>query len=405
MKKNFRANYSEKEFQNYLANKSIDYLHHFMSFKYSSKDSPDHILKQIKTKVDAYFVSNNYNKNGNAYLLFKFISQVFLATVSVYWVFHTHEFYGLVLAYLCCGFTLLILGINFGHDGAHGCLTGNKTVDGTLFQIIYALQGLGGYMWQIRHNSAHHIFPNVYDRDSDLEMSPLILLNPKQESKPIHKYQHIYAPFLYMVVTLFWIFFEDFIIMIRKDSANARIKKIPTIEWVKIIGIKLIYLFNYIALPCLMTDFSILQVMIAFLTMHFVVSVFLTFTFFISHHIQEVKYVRANETTQVIENSWLSHQINTTIDFHPSSHVAHFLFGGFNTHIAHHVFPDVCHIHYPAITKIIKETLHDNNVGYWYKSFTFMDGVRSHLRHLKTTAHQILAEHEIQSRNESVIAQ
>lgn len=91
----------------------IDYLAGFMSFKYSSKDSPDYILKQIKTKVDNYFLSNNYNKNGNGYLLIKFITQVFLATLSVYWVFHTTEFYGLVLGYLCCGFSLLILGINF----------------------------------------------------------------------------------------------------------------------------------------------------------------------------------------------------------------------------------------------------------------------------------------------------
>jgi linoleoyl-CoA desaturase len=308
-----------------------------MSFKYSSKDSPDLILKQIKGKVDDYFLTNNYTKNGNGYLILKFIAQLILVVASVYWAFHANNFLTLCLAFLSVGFTMLIMGINFGHDGAHGCLTGNKKFDGTLFQILYGIQGLGGYMWQIRHNSAHHIFPNVYDRDSDLEMSPLILLNPKQKSKPIHKYQHIYAPLLYVVVTLFWIFAEDFIIMIRKDSANSKIKKIPTIEWIKIVAIKVIYLFNFIVLPTLITSFSLIQVVSAFLIMHFIISFFLTFTFFISHHIQEITYVRANEETNIIENSWLSHQINTTIDFHPKSYVAHFLFGGFNTHIAHPV--------------------------------------------------------------------
>ena len=167
-----------------------------MSFKYISKDSPDFILKQIKEKADGYFLTHNYTKNGNGYLVLKFIAQLLLVAVSVYWVFHASTPLFLCLAYISAGFTLLILGINFGHDGAHGCLTGNKKFDGTLFQLIYAIQGLGGYMWQIRHNSAHHIFPNVYDRDSDLEMSPLILLNPKQTSKPIHKYQHIYVFYL-----------------------------------------------------------------------------------------------------------------------------------------------------------------------------------------------------------------
>jgi len=365
-----------------------------MSFKYLSKDSPDLILKQIKVKVDNYFLDNDYTKNGNGNLVLKFIAQLILVIVSVYWVFHTSSFLPLCLAYLSVGFSMLVLGINFGHDGAHGCLTGNKKIDGTLFQLIYGMQGLGGYMWQIRHNSAHHIFPNVYDRDSDLEMSPLILLNPKQKSKPIHKYQHIYAPFLYLIVTLFWIFAEDFIILIRKDSANSQIKKIPTIEWIKIVSIKLIYIFNFIVLPTLITDFSLFQVVGAFLIMHFIVSFFLTFTFFISHHIQEIRYVRANEETNIIENSWLSHQINTTIDFHPTSYIAHFLFGGFNTHIAHHIFPEICHIHYPTLTQIVKKTLEENNVGHWYKSFTFWEGMRSHILHLKQTAHEILENQE-----------
>lgn len=368
-----------------------------MSFKYSSKDSPDFILKQLKSKVDTYFLENNYTKNGNIYLLLKFIAQVAMTAASVYWVFHAQTLLHLILAYQCVGFSLLILGINFGHDGAHGCLTGNKSFDGTLFQLIYGIQGLGGYMWQIRHNSAHHIFPNVYDKDSDLEMSPLILLNPKQTSKPIHKYQHIYAPILYIFVTLIWVFFEDFMVIIRKDAANSKIKKIPTIEWVKLISIKLIYLFNYLVLPVLLTDFSFGEVAIAFFIMHFIIGLFVTITFFISHHIQEVKYVRANSETNVIENSWLSHQINTTIDFHPNSHIAHFIFGGFNTHIAHHVFPEVCHIHYPTITKIIKNTLEENNVGHWYKSFTFWQGTVSHLNHLKNTAHEILELHNSQN--------
>ena len=143
-----------------------------------------------------------------------------------------------------------------------------------------------------------------------------------------------------------------------------------------------------------MTNFSLMEVVAAFFIMHFMVSFFLTFTFFISHHIQEISYVRANEETNIIENSWLSHQINTTIDFHPKSHIAHFIFGGFNTHIAHHIFPEICHIHYPTLTQIVKETLEENNVGHWYKSFTFGEGMKSHILHLKKTAHEILDAQE-----------
>lgn len=92
-----------------------------MSFKYSSKDSPDFILKQIKAKVDDYFLANNNTKNGNFYLILKFIAQLALVTSSVYWVFHATSYLTLCLAYLSVGFTMLMMGINFGHDGAHGC--------------------------------------------------------------------------------------------------------------------------------------------------------------------------------------------------------------------------------------------------------------------------------------------
>ena len=70
--------------------------------------------------------------------------------------------------------------------------------------MVFGLQGLSGYVWQIRHNFSHHIFPNVYENDTDLEISNLIRLSPTQKKLPIHKYQHIYAPFIYMTFSLAW---------------------------------------------------------------------------------------------------------------------------------------------------------------------------------------------------------
>jgi len=71
-----------------------------MSFKYISKDSPDFILKQIKEKADGYFLTHNYTKNGNGYLVLKFIAQLLLVAVSVYWVFHASTPLFLCLAYI-----------------------------------------------------------------------------------------------------------------------------------------------------------------------------------------------------------------------------------------------------------------------------------------------------------------
>src|ERR1035437_652475 len=369
--------------------------------KYQSKDSPDHIFKQIRVKVDNYFAANKFHKYGNLFIWLKFAVLVILLAVAYYSLLHSHSFPQLLISYIFFGWIFLIIGINIGHDAAHGCITGNKKVDNFIFQLIFGLQGLGGYMWQIRHNGSHHIFPNVYDNDTDLEMSPLVILNPKQKVHPFHKYQHIYAPFLYMFFSLIWIFYEDFIFLLRTDVANLKKVKVPAIEWMKLFFLKIIYIFMFLVLPFMSNSMPFITIIAAFFIMHFVISLFLAFTFFMSHHVMEVGYVHAEEKDHMIANSWLSHQITTTIDFNPESKIANFLFGGFNTHIAHHIFPDVSHIHYPALTKIIRETLEENHVT-WYKSFTFFRGISSHLRHLKKTAEDILAEKKLSSSLDAV---
>lgn len=360
-----------------------------MAAKFKSKDTENLIYKNIKDKVNDYFDRTNQTRNANKKLYFKLFIQTSILISAVTTIYNCSSFGVLSVAYTIVGLSLLIIGINIGHDAAHHCITGNRKIDDFLFQITYALQGSGGYVYQMRHNHAHHIYPNVFDQDTDLELTPLVLLNPKNRFRPLHKYQHIYAPFLYIFVSIFYLFIEDIKHYVNFDKGNFKTKKIPILEWFKLIFIKVVYIFNFLILPLFFTNFTFAQIAGAFLIMHAITSLFLTFTFFISHHIEEVSYVRVDENTQTIPTSWVEHQIRTTIDFHPNSEIAHFLFGGFNTHIAHHIFPEIYHIHYPVLNEIILETLDEKGVGHWYKSFTFLRGIKSHLIHLKKTSREI----------------
>ena len=172
-----------------------------------------------------------------------------------------------------------------------------------------------------------------------------------------------------------------------------RIIRIPVIEWIKLVLIKLFYVFSFLFIPAYFTDFSVSQIISVFFLMHFVLSIYLSFTFFISHHVTEVDYFDVDPVTPVVPGSWVKHQIITTIDFNPENKFANFLFGGFNLHIAHHIFPEVSHVHYPALTRIIKSTLKEHNLD-WYKSFSFFKGVSSHLAHLKNKAKELMNEEE-----------
>jgi len=58
------------------------------------------------------------------------------------------------------------------------------------------------------------------------------------------------------------------------------------------------------------------------------------------------------------------------------------LVGGLNFQIEHHLFPKVSHIHYPAISKIIKQTCAD--FGITYMEFPRMrHAIASHASYLR----------------------
>ncbi len=349
--------------------------------KYETKDSPDKAYSQIKEKARLY-MSGYKSKNATVALWLKTFILILLIGVSYSCLLHAHSFGVLLFSFIAFGFVSLLLGINIGHDAAHNCVTGNHKIDNIIFQLIFGLQGLSGYVWKMRHNFSHHIFPNIYDNDTDLELSKLILLSPNEKQMSVHRYQHIYAPIMYMGFSLSWIFYVDFAMLFQKKHANLRLSQIPPVEFLKLFVIKLIYLCIFLVLPVLITGLPVLQVLLAYLIMNIVVSVFLAFTFFISHHVLETKHAEAEYDNTLIKTSWIRHQIVSTIDFSTDSAFGNFIFGGFNLHVAHHIFPDVSHIHYPALTDIIRETLIENDL-HWYKSFGFFDGVVSHIALLK----------------------
>ena len=83
-----------------------------------------------------------------------------------------------------------------------------------------------------------------------------------------------------------------------------------------------------------------------------------------------------------IENDWAIHQLNTTIDFSPKNKFITWYVGGLNYQVEHHLFPRVCHVHYPEISKIVKETSAEYGAPYLVNE-TFFKALKSHLSALK----------------------
>ena len=56
----------------------------------------------------------------------------------------------------------------------------------------------------------------------------------------------------------------------------------------------------------------------------------------------------------VIINDWGEIQVRNSGNFLNDNILVNHLFGGINYQIEHHLFPTICHVHFPEIKKIVK---------------------------------------------------
>ncbi|HYF33126.1 MAG TPA: acyl-CoA desaturase [Chitinophagaceae bacterium] len=333
---------------------------------------------EIKKEVNAYFAGKS--RYANKQVLIKAAMYTILVAATYAFLLQSSAYWQLQLSYWSFGFASFLFALNFAHDAAHHSLTGKRKLDDLIYEILFNLQGANGYLWRIRHNHSHHAYPNVDDCDADLQVNGLIALSPNQHVKWHHRYQHLYAPIAYMFYTVLWIFYKDFVLFFRKKQANILFTSHPVSEWIKFVLYKLLYIGIYIVIPYFITGLPLQQVLAGFFIMHCLLSLFLLFTFLISHYVEGIVFTNPGEEAR-LHNSWARHQVNVSVDFHAEERWAGWIFGGFNTHVAHHLFPHVCHVHYPYITRVIREKLVEHGIP--YQSVSYWGGVRSHLRFIK----------------------
>jgi linoleoyl-CoA desaturase len=97
--------------------------------------------------------------------------------------------------------------------------------------------------------------------------------------------------------------------------------------------------------------------------------------------VEEASHPIQNDKSE-IENDWAIHQMNTTVNFARHNKFITWYVGGLNYQVEHHLFPSICHIHYPKIAEIVKRTAEEFQVPY-LESPTFWMAFRSHINALK----------------------
>ncbi len=358
--------------------------------KFNKSNDPG-FYAETRSEVNKYFVENNISKHANAAMVLK--SAFFILGAIGLYLLIMSEIFGiwtnLGLAALL-GMFQAFIGFNVSHDAIHGSYTGSKKwnrIIGYSFNII----GANAYVWDLTHNQVHHTYTNIPGHDEDLEVAPgLICLSPEDKHKPFMKYQHIYAFFLYSLTSLSWVFRKDYKKFFQKTVGETLVPDHTIKEYIILFGFKALYYTLFIVLPLVYMEVAWWQFLIGFIVMHLAEGVVLASVFQLAHIVENADYPSPDENWQM-EESWVRTQMVGTADFSPDSWILTFFTGGLNFQVEHHLFPLVCHIHYPAISKIVEKVAKKHQMPYNVNP-SFLGAFRSHYNMLKKLGNPIPAE-------------
>lgn len=348
--------------------------------KVTFRPEPDDFYAKLRERVDAYFAEHNKGKYGNAY----FFAKAFLLIgtyVGLYFTALSTKTENIaMLAMVLMGPLAILIGINVAHDAAHGNVSKHAWINKS-FLHLFDLLGTNSYMWRKRHVFSHHAYPNILNKDADLKQNPMVRIFPGDEVLRMHKFQFIYAPFLYLLYTINWLYFRDFQDFFAKQIGSLEISGHRKTEIVKLICFKLLYIGYMIVMPMMFSVLSWQMVLLSVVLMNFAGSLLITLALIPSHVAENSLFLLPDENG-VMPNSWSHHQVLSVIDFATGNWFLNFLFGGFNHHISHHLFPNINHIHVTNITPIIKRTAEEFGLPYNHEE-SFFNAYLSHFKLLK----------------------
>ncbi len=361
----------------------------------------------VRERVREYFDSTGLSPNADremyiksAVMLTLYLAPYFailfgIGTVSV-WLFYA--------AWTVMGLGIVGIGTSVMHDSNHSAYSHNKTVNGIMAFII-DFMGAYSVNWRIQHNILHHTYTNISGLDDDIYTGNLLRMSPNQPRKQAHRWQHVYCWALYCLMNIYWVFVKDYKQVLQYHREGLLRKEKKTIKralW-EITALRLVYFGYTIALPILFSGVAWYHCIAGFILIQVIAGISLACIFQPAHVMETSDFAVPNDARK-LENSWAVHQVLNTADFAPRNRFLTWFIGGLNQQIEHHLFPHVCHVHYPALAPIVRETAEEFGLPYHVYP-TFRNALKAHYQMLKMLGSregeaEVLAEGAIVFTNE-----
>lgn len=352
--------------------------------KFAPKGTPS-FYDTVKAEVAHYFESRNLSELGNTKMYIKTVVMLSLYFIPLGVVLSGLASFNLVFFYLMwaiMGVGIIGIGVSIMHDSNHGSYSNNKALNNMLGNVLNLI---GGYSlnWKIQHNILHHTYTNLDGLDEDLEAAGLLRMSPQKPHSGFHRYQHIYALALYSIMNLYWVTAKDYLMLVRYEKHDL-LKKQKTTFRKAITELSLLKVFYFslmLVVPMFTTGLPWYHIVLGFIGMHIIAGLALALIFQPAHVMETSEFPAMNESRKM-ENSWAVHQILNTANFCPNSVITSWFIGGLNYQIEHHLFPQICHVHYPELSKIVKRVAGQYNLPYQVQP-TFAKAIIEHLKMLR----------------------
>lgn len=335
--------------------------------------------RKLRRRVDAYFKHSGHTQRDSTRLYLKaaLILATFVASYVLLVFFAATWWQGLLLS-IVLGVATAQIGFNIQHDAGHQAFSERRWVNKCMAMTLDMIGG-SSYVWHWKHAHFHHTYTNVDGYDSDINLGALARFSPQQKRHWHHRWQHVYLWVLYGLTAVSWHLHDDFRDVITGTIGKRRFPRPRGKDLAVFVIGKLVFFTLALGLPLMFHSLG--AVLLCYGVAAVVAGLLLALVFQLAHAVEEAAFPAPHAPGRM-DTPWAIHQLETTANFSRHSRVITWLVGGLNFQVEHHLFPRICHIHYPAISAVVEATCREHGVPYHANS-SFGAGLASHYRWLK----------------------
>jgi len=337
--------------------------------------------RTLKARVDAYFASTGQKPRDCIQMYVKSaIIMGWFAASYILLVCFAGNWWQAILSSISLSLSIAAVAFNIQHDGGHKAYSKRSWIN-RLMATSLDLLGGSSYIWDHKHNTVHHTYANITDHDDDIDLGFLARLSPHQKRLGIHRLQHLYLWILYGFLPIKWQLYDDFhdVIVGRVGThsfARPRGKALAIFIAGKVASLSLAFVVP-------LFFHSIWAVLLFYVIVLHLNGVILAVVFQLAHVVEESSFPMPDTVSNKMDDPWAIHQVQTTVDFARNNPFLTWYLGGLNYQVEHHLFPRICHINYPRISKMVEEVCTEFGIRY-NANKTMLSAICSHYRWLRT---------------------